>query len=193
MEATGSELDIPGRTSSRIPHHAVRHPGLPEHRSFSNQDLTVKVGQGSVLEYLPGSVIPFSPAPFIGKRLGCASKSMGQALICRFLHHRAPGLRRAPEVWRVRQFVEIEYEGKPIVYDRFVLGPKEVDYAGFGLLESHSLCSTIYLIFETGKRKNPLSIPAEYPGPQRRDIRRGFGTLVRGLVITTDRHRCPTI
>lgn len=121
----------------------------------SNQDLTVKVGQGSVFEYLPGYVIPFADSLY-RQTTRVRIEKHGTALIADSF---TTGRRACGEHLMFGEYassLEIEYEGKPIVYDRFVLRPKGSDYAGFGLLESHSLCSSIYLIFDDRQKEKSL-------------------------------------
>jgi len=121
----------------------------------SSQEITVRVGEDAVFEYLPGYVIPFAGSLYRQATRVHLEKN-GIALISdSFTTGR---LARGEHLMfdEYDSSLEIDFDGEPLVYDRFILKPKEIDCGGIGLLESHCIVSSLYLIFEDREEEQPL-------------------------------------
>lgn len=147
------------------------------------QDIGIRIEEGAVLEYLPGYVIPFAGSLFRQKTTVRVGKNATAFIADSFTTGRlAMGEHLSFTEFSSR--MEIEYDGLPLVFDRFILKPDDTDYAAPGLLESCCVCSTLYLIFRDGHKEQGLIASLRDTVANAEGVMGGVSTLCsNGIVI----------
>ena len=112
---------------------------------YAEQTTHIRVADGAILEYVPSYVIPFAGARYRQRTL----VRMEATSSCLVLDWFATGRTNRGETLRFEEYdnLMVLLSGdEPVVYERFVLHPKEEEYAVLGRLESHTVSASLYLM-----------------------------------------------
>jgi len=111
----------------------------------AEQTTDIRVADGAILEYAPPYVIPFAGARYRQKTI----VHMEATSSCLVLDWFATGRTNRGESLAFEEYDSLTalFSGdEPVVYDRFLLCPKEEDYRAPGRLESHTVSASLYLM-----------------------------------------------
>jgi len=126
---------------------------LGEH---SEQTTEILMRKGSVLEYLPGCVIPFAGSLYAQRMKVSMDGSSTVFLLDSFTSGRVA--RGEHILFReYKAATIIESEGRRLVTERVLLRPDSMDYSAIGLFESYSAAVVIYMIPGTSLLKERLA------------------------------------
>lgn len=122
---------------------------------YAEQRVNIHVREGAAIEYLPGYVIPFAGSLYRQSTTIRMEKNATALIADSF----TTGRLAMGEHLRFGDYassLEIEYDGLPLVIDKFSLRPADIDLAAFGFFESRRIVSTIYLIFDGAEKEDKL-------------------------------------
>jgi urease accessory protein len=122
---------------------------------FSSQTVKITLKKGAVLEYLPGYVIPFSGSKH-KQRIELYMQEGSTAFVLDFFTTGRVAMGESLQFEEYRSTTEVVYEGEPVVTERVVLRPKEMDYSGLGILERYQATAVLFLVFNNLSIQEPL-------------------------------------
>lgn len=114
---------------------------------FASQALCATLGEGAVLEYLPGYVIPFAGSVFRQTTKIRMERNAAVFILDSFVTGRLAMGERL-DFREYHNTLEVLYDGTPLLFQRTALKPGEADYDRLGFLESFPVSLSLYLIFD---------------------------------------------